>query len=268
MNKDEEYWEGRARKYDRLAANYLDKSLFRHEESFQRRAISRLIKNVEGKRILDAGCGTGDWCIYFADKGAVVSGVDISKTMIEIAKRETKKHKLKVDYEAVPLEKIAFPDKSFDIIISITTLQHITNPKRFRKAVKNLARVLKKNGIIALIEFSPPKRLKSWKDPRYMRYKTRGEWIGIFSKEGLKLVDEQPIFFIGFRVLTYLKKSFLSSKNDESTAETKLMKSKLRDIASLVQRIILFFSGLVDLLLSGMPVFKKKAYTSLFIFKK
>lgn len=48
--------------------------------------ISRLPENLTGKRILDAGCGTGAVALELANKGALVTAVDLSPNLIELAK--------------------------------------------------------------------------------------------------------------------------------------------------------------------------------------
>jgi SAM-dependent methyltransferase len=50
----------------------------------------KALGNVEGKSILDIGCGSGLYSIYFAQRGANVTGVDFSSRMIELAERNAK----------------------------------------------------------------------------------------------------------------------------------------------------------------------------------
>src|SRR5688500_10106413 len=50
-------------------------------------ALSPHFRDLEGKRVLDLGCGVGRWTRLAARRGAVVTGVDLSPTMIEEATR-------------------------------------------------------------------------------------------------------------------------------------------------------------------------------------
>lgn len=50
------------------------------------------LRPLEGKKILDVGCGSGRFCIAFAKEGAHVVGVDFASAMIEIAKKLAKGH--------------------------------------------------------------------------------------------------------------------------------------------------------------------------------
>ena len=55
-------------------------------EKMRSRMLLNLPNNLSGKRILDAGCGTGQFSIELALRGANVLGIDISSNLIEIAK--------------------------------------------------------------------------------------------------------------------------------------------------------------------------------------
>ena len=114
-------------------------------------AMKRLIGNVKGKKLLDAGCGFGSYSIYCARKGAAVTAVDISETMIQIAKQEAAKVDARIDFrvqDATCLEGI--PSGIFDIVISsITVCFNI--PLYF----KEIARVLKPMGTFCFSEVHP-----------------------------------------------------------------------------------------------------------------
>ena len=56
-------------------------------EKMRRMILSNLPNDLSGKRILDAGCGTGQFSVELAQRGAHVLGVDISSNLIEIAKK-------------------------------------------------------------------------------------------------------------------------------------------------------------------------------------
>ena len=56
-------------------------------EKMRSRMLLNLPNNLSGKRILDAGCGTGQFSIELALRGANVLGIDISSNLIEIAKK-------------------------------------------------------------------------------------------------------------------------------------------------------------------------------------
>lgn len=97
---------------------------------------------VRGKRVLDAACGEGYGSRLMHEWGAAsVVGVDVSEVAVEKAKRlfETDK----VNYLVHDVESLPFPDNFFDVVVSLETIEHLTNPEIF---LRELRRVLKKNG--------------------------------------------------------------------------------------------------------------------------
>lgn len=101
--------------------------------------------------ILDAGCGTGYLSRLLAERGARVTGVDLSKRFIEIAEQYEKKKPLGIRYDRADLADLSrFPDRSFDLVVSVYVL---CDARDCRKAVSEIGRVLKPGGrFIFLIE--------------------------------------------------------------------------------------------------------------------
>lgn len=92
-------------------------------EKTRRALLSILPKKLDGYRILDAGCGTGQLAIELANRGANVIGVDVSKNLIELAiKRCPKELARKISfYDGDMLDK---QFGSFDYIIFMDSLIH------------------------------------------------------------------------------------------------------------------------------------------------
>jgi SAM-dependent methyltransferase len=97
-----------------------------------------LLGNVKGKKILDFRCGTGIYAKLLVKKGAKVKGFDISKEMVDIAKKENPKLDLKVGSGY----KIPFNEK-FDIVLASLVVHYL---KDWDKILKEVGRVLKKGG--------------------------------------------------------------------------------------------------------------------------
>lgn len=94
-----------------------------------------------GDRVLDVGCGKGFLLYDFlvAVPGIEVCGIDISSYAIEHSKEEVR-HNLRV----CSATELPFPDKSFDLVISINTLHNLYNYE-LDKALREIERVGKKN---------------------------------------------------------------------------------------------------------------------------
>jgi ubiquinone/menaquinone biosynthesis C-methylase UbiE len=106
-------------------------------------------EEINNKKVLDAGCGTGIFSIIFANKGAsLVVGIDISLGSLETAKALKKRFDLRnVEFKKEDMLQLPFEDEAFDIVWAWGTVHHTTNPF---KAIDELSRVLKKGGALLL----------------------------------------------------------------------------------------------------------------------
>ena len=87
----------------------------------------RLLGNLEGKHVLDAGCGTGGNSILMAKLGATVTAVDISSRSIEIARRRAVVDGVAglTEFRCAPLELADLPEGAFDVIWCDNVLHHM-----------------------------------------------------------------------------------------------------------------------------------------------
>jgi 2-polyprenyl-3-methyl-5-hydroxy-6-metoxy-1,4-benzoquinol methylase len=81
--------------------------------------------DIQGKRILDLGCGYGESAVYFAKKGAVVSACDISPNFVDLAKKLAEMHNTSIQADACPSEALPYPDASFDYVFANGVLHHV-----------------------------------------------------------------------------------------------------------------------------------------------
>lgn len=99
---------------------------------------------VRGKRVLDIACGTGYGADFLARSEAFqVIGGDISVPALKYACRSYHSHNLV--FIRLDATKLPFQDKSFDIIVSFETIEHLDNPREF---LWECFRVLKKSGVL------------------------------------------------------------------------------------------------------------------------
>jgi ubiquinone/menaquinone biosynthesis C-methylase UbiE len=104
--------------------------------------LNRISKRLRGKRVLEIGCGTGYLTQILKEeyKATKVTGIDISPKSIEKAEELYPNNK----FEVMRGEKLTFDDESFDVVISIQTIEHIKN---YSQHLKEVYRVLKDKGI-------------------------------------------------------------------------------------------------------------------------
>lgn len=128
--------------------DYYEPMAVRHYDKAVARMLSVLMPPV-GSEVLDAGCGTGVHSIRTAKAGFRVKAIDISRTVLDDAKRRATSEGVvdKIDFEVADLTKLQFADNSFQSIFSWGVLIHVPD---IDKALVELARVLKPGGRLAL----------------------------------------------------------------------------------------------------------------------
>ncbi len=147
-------------------------------------------------RVLDVPCGGGRVTVHLSKRGYQVSAGDLSESMLKIAKEAVAKAGLACDVTHQDVEKLGFPDRAFDAVISFRLFHHFPNPEIRQRAVNELCRVADK--WVALSYFSPAsvtsiKRKiraamggrKSEKHPTPL-----SEVAGYFEKCGFRLVKD------------------------------------------------------------------------------
>jgi len=98
----------------------------------------------KGKQILEIGCGIGLDLARFAGGGALVSGVDLSQTAVDLAEKHFKFQKLKGDLTVMNGEALTYTDASFDVVYAHGVLQYTSDAQ---KMVDEAFRVLKPGGV-------------------------------------------------------------------------------------------------------------------------
>lgn len=112
--------------------------------SFEKAVDDFLDKLPTSPVVLDAGCGTGRETRLFHEKRARVTGVDISKGLLEVARRENPDIEfVEADFTDLPLE-----DQSFDGVWSHASLVHLENIEEVKAALAEFRRVLKPGGFL------------------------------------------------------------------------------------------------------------------------
>ncbi|MFH1367310.1 MAG: class I SAM-dependent methyltransferase [Patescibacteria group bacterium] len=110
--------------------------------------IAVIFKRHKVKRVLDLGCGSGRQLVFLAQRGFSVYGFDIAEEGIKIAKDWLKSEGLETDFKIGSIYKrLPYSDNFFDAAISTHAIHH-GKIEDVRKAIGELHRVLKPNGLI------------------------------------------------------------------------------------------------------------------------
>jgi SAM-dependent methyltransferase len=96
-----------------------------------------------GKRVLDVGCGAGTDLVRFARGGARVTGVDLSSSAIELARKNVEQQGLSADLREEDGEHLPFADDTFDLVYAHGVVQYTSDG---RALVEECRRVLRPDG--------------------------------------------------------------------------------------------------------------------------
>ena len=150
---------------------------------------------IPGRRGLDAGCGAGARDVYdFWNSGYDIYGIDAVEENIRVANQLHPEiaDRVSVADLRYPLE---FPDSSFDFVICSAVIQHIAPEQVFEVTLRELARVLKSDGVLQLM-FKNGHGIKTVFDRDYgvnrsFQLYDEHEILEILSSYGVRLVEAQ-----------------------------------------------------------------------------
>ena len=101
-----------------------------------------------GQRVLDAGCGDGDYTVWARQAGARVWAFDLSPRMVDSTRRRLTRNNLTIEKLAVgSVTSINHPDNSFDVVFLLSVVAHVPDHTR-QHAVNEAARVLRPGGLL------------------------------------------------------------------------------------------------------------------------
>ncbi|HVE78265.1 MAG TPA: methyltransferase domain-containing protein [Gemmatimonadaceae bacterium] len=128
----------------RAAAEPWQLSLYRRsiKKKETMRAIFGLLPDVVGKRCLEVGCGTGTSSWLLRRRGGEWVSTDFEAEQVESARQLVGD-----DVQLIGTDALPFPDASFDVVVGINFLEHLTHDVEF---VQHMTRVLKPGGYFLL----------------------------------------------------------------------------------------------------------------------
>lgn len=142
-------------------------------------------------KILDAGCGPGRDTNLFAQKGFQAEGLDISKGLIEVARKQFPQLKFAMGN----LVDLPYKDSSFDGVWANASLLHFETIEEVKKAISEFNRVLKSGGILHVLVKAQTGKDKTAvvtdslsKHDRFFQYFILDEIQNLIKEAGFKVI--------------------------------------------------------------------------------
>ena len=165
-------------------------------EQVMRRMTLDLAQLQAGESVLDVGCGTGA-LTGLARQRVVESGmvyaIDAVPQMITVARRKAARRNLAIDFQVGLIEQLAFPDHSFDVVLSSLMMHHLPEELK-RQGLAEIARVLKPGGRLLILDFQhrQTRVTQSW-IKRHMQKQGSHAFLAQLLHAGKELGDMQNL---------------------------------------------------------------------------
>jgi len=115
-------------------------------DRLEKRAVARLLPhNGRGKELLDVGCGTGHWARFFSEHGFTIAGVDISPSMIRVARG---KGIPRASFTTADAHELPFDSGRFDVAVAITALEFVRDQET---VLREMVRCTRRPGGVVVV---------------------------------------------------------------------------------------------------------------------
>jgi 2-polyprenyl-3-methyl-5-hydroxy-6-metoxy-1,4-benzoquinol methylase len=135
--------------YDALAPDYDEMTGFQKRFVHEKPFVRLLVEKYSITTALDAGCATGFHSLLLAQLGVKVTGIDLSRDMLQRAKLHARELGVEVDFLQASFQTPL--KKTFDAIFCLgNSLAHVLTPENLRATLNNFARMLAPGKILFL----------------------------------------------------------------------------------------------------------------------
>jgi 2-polyprenyl-6-hydroxyphenyl methylase/3-demethylubiquinone-9 3-methyltransferase len=159
-----------------------------------------------GLRILDIGCGGGLLAEPMARLGADVVGVDAAPRNIPVARIHAAQSGLEIDYRVGTAEALAAAGETFDVVLNMEVIEHVTGPAAYLAACRALLKpgglmicsTINRNPKSFLLAIIGAERVMRWLPVGthdWARFITPDELFGLLRGAGLEPVDRKGFVF-------------------------------------------------------------------------
>lgn len=167
----------------------------------------------KGSTVLDVATGTGQQAFAFAKRGHDVIGVDLTKSMLDIARKHNKGGLVK--FEAADATHLRFEANSFDVSC-VSFALHDMPPNIREKVFQEMVRVTKPGGIIVVVDYDLPRnkigraliyRLITLYEGEYYKQFIVSDLNSLLRKTSVEAIARVSVLFGAGMILKAIKKA-------------------------------------------------------------
>lgn len=146
-----------------------------------------VLPRLQGKRVLEVGCGTGSLLTVILQRGYKAVGVDASVAMLEQAQKKLNAAGFSGRILQAKAQQLPFPDESFETVVSTFPSEYILDVE----TLKEIQRVLYPGGRLVIVDTAI---LKPFNRKAKFLLNLYG-WLGVWGKPGQKIARQAPSTF-------------------------------------------------------------------------
>jgi 2-polyprenyl-3-methyl-5-hydroxy-6-metoxy-1,4-benzoquinol methylase len=192
LAKQKKYWDREVTELDSIyshgkskISNWVD-ATFRWDMYARFEYTMEHAQPIEGRSLLDVGCGTGRYALEFARRGAQVTGIDIAANMVQVCEARAREQGLAARCQFIVSDLLAFESSPFDVCIGIGLFDYIRDPL---PVLCKMRAVTRDRVIVSLPRFW------TWRAPvRRVRLALRGCPVFFYTKERIDRLIRQAGF--------------------------------------------------------------------------
>ncbi|NUQ66483.1 MAG: methyltransferase domain-containing protein [Pirellulales bacterium] len=110
-----------------------------------------LVSPIEGKRILELGCGRGEFSVWLAQQGAAITAIDLGPDLVAAAEALARANGVDCDFRQGTVADLPLDDDCFDAVVGVGILHHLSEAD-VRSTLRECHRVLKHGGLAVFSE--------------------------------------------------------------------------------------------------------------------
>jgi len=166
-----------------------------------------------GQRLLDIGCGTGNHTIRMAKKGYNVTGIDPSKSMLEIAKRKSLEESIEIELEKGCLPNLNLNREYDGIECMFNVINYVLKDNDVLKSFKNIYKALDNKGVFIFDFRNAFPSLKSYSPTKVLNINDNKKNIVRISQSSIN--PRTRIFHTKYKCVVFQNNSFVEKFEDE-----------------------------------------------------
>jgi SAM-dependent methyltransferase len=261
---------------------WADQQVYAYDQPLRRasvaRALDAALPSLRDVAAADIGCGTGDFTLLMAARGANVLALDFSAAVLEVARRRGAEAGARARFVCASATQIPAENAAFDLVTSITVMQHLVRDEDLARGVGELARVLRPRGRVVFLELAPPLPAPNRSPDGHVIERPPVTWRAAFAAGGLVVEREFAYPQYGITALRLLARAIDHARGtqpggatpaagEEAAAPPGFKRRLLRVALWLARSTLLLIAWPLDHLLR-LQVPRSQRYYRLWLLKK